>query len=29
MQVMQIVCKALTFLLDNILFDLAPSCIDK
>ena len=25
----QNVCDALTFLLDNILFDLAPSCIDK
>ena len=25
----QNVCVALTFLLDNILFDLAPSCIDK
>ena len=25
----QNVCDALTFLLDNILFDLASSCIDK
>ena len=25
----QNVCDALTFWLDNILFDLAPSCIDK
>ena len=25
----QNVCDALTFLMDNILFDLAPSCIDK
>ena len=25
----QNVCDALTFLLDNILFNLAPSCIDK
>ena len=25
----QNVCDELTFLLDNILFDLAPSCIDK
>ena len=25
----QNVCDSLTFLLDNILFELAPSCIDK
>ena len=25
----QNVCDALTFLLDNILFNIAPSCIDK